>query len=91
MIFIPPVNIFVFYALNGYLMGREYFELVAQRRMDPIRVQYLRKSFSGRVFLAGVVIAVITTIPIINLVAPVIGAAAMAYLFEDWRSRVETA
>ena len=29
-----PVSPFVFYALNGYLMGREYFELVALRRVN---------------------------------------------------------
>ena len=91
LIFIPPVNFFVFYALNGYLIGREFFELVAHRRMDPVQAQYLRRSFSGHVFLAGAVIAVMMTIPIFNLVAPVIGAAAMVFLFENWRNRVETA
>ena len=91
MIFVPPVNFFVFYALNGYLIGREFFELVAHRRMDPVQAQYLRRSFSGQVFLAGAVIAVMMTIPIFNLVAPVIGAAAMVFLFEKWRNRVETA
>ena len=28
LIFIPPINFFVFLLLNGYLLGREYFELV---------------------------------------------------------------
>ena len=37
--FIGPLNLFVFYALNGYLLGREYFELVAHRRL--IRVLHL--------------------------------------------------
>ena len=31
---IPGVNIFVFIALNGYLVSVEYFEMIAVRRID---------------------------------------------------------
>jgi CysZ protein len=27
---LPGINLFLFLALNGYLLGREYFEVVAQ-------------------------------------------------------------
>src|SRR5690242_18383555 len=34
-VLLPGVNFFVFLGLNGYLLGREYFEVVALRRLDP--------------------------------------------------------
>jgi uncharacterized protein involved in cysteine biosynthesis len=35
LIFLPPLNLFLFYGVNGYLFGREYFEIVALRRQTP--------------------------------------------------------
>lgn len=84
---IPPLFPFVFYGVNGYLLGREYFEVVAHRRLGGSEARSLRKSRSKRVFLAGVVIALLLTIPVVNLLAPVIGTAAMVHLVEGWRSR----
>jgi uncharacterized protein involved in cysteine biosynthesis len=39
-------------------------------------------------FLAGLVTAFLLTVPFVNLVAPIIGTAAMVHLFEAWRARV---
>ena len=89
-IFLPPLNIFVFYGLNGYLLGREFYELVALRRFDQRQVQVLRRAHGGRSFLAGVVIAFLLTVPFVNLIAPVIATAFMVHLFEAWR-RAEAA
>src|SRR3546814_19848101 len=36
LIWIPPLKLLLFYLLNGYLLGREYFEMVAVRRLDQI-------------------------------------------------------
>jgi uncharacterized protein involved in cysteine biosynthesis len=89
-IFLPPLNIFVFYGLNGYLLGREFYELVALRRFDRRQVQVLRRAHGGRSFLAGIVIAFLLTVPFVNLIAPVIATAFMLHLFEAWR-RAEAA
>ena len=83
---IPVINLFVFYALNGYLLGREYFELVALRRLSPQDVWLLRKVNGFRVFMAGVVLAFLLTVPVVNLLAPIIGTAAMVHLFQAWRT-----
>jgi len=80
-----PVFPFVFYAVNGYLLSREYFELVALRRMSPVEVSDMRRVYRGRLFVTGVVIAFFMTLPIINLVTPVIATAAMVHLFQSWR------
>ena len=87
--FIGPLNLFVFYALNGYLLGREYFELVAHRRYDPLQAIHLRSTFKGQMFLAGVVIAFLMTIPVVNLVAPMVATAALVHLVHTWQSRLD--
>jgi CysZ protein len=78
----PGINFFVFLGLNGYLFGREYFEVVAWRRLEPVAVRGLRRRFSGRVFLGGVAIAGLFAVPLVNLAAPVIAIAFMLHLFE---------
>jgi CysZ protein len=79
---LPGLNIVVFLALNGYLFGREYFELVAFRRLDPHAAKELRHRFAGRIFSGGVIIAGMFAAPFINFVAPVIAVAFMVHVFE---------
>jgi CysZ protein len=86
--FLPIINLMVFYALNGYLLGREYFELVALRRLDESSTRALRKAYQGSIFLSGVMIAVLMSVPLANLAAPVIATAFMVHLFESLRRRV---
>jgi len=87
LLLVPPVNVIVFYGVNGYLLGREYFEVVAVRRLDRARVKALRRAHRGRVIAAGVVIAVLMTLPGVNLLAPVIAAAFMVHVVERIRRR----
>ncbi len=83
--FIPGVNLFLYYSLNGYLLGREYYELVAVRRLSRDSVRLLRSEESLRLFVAGVIIAFISVLPIVNLFAPVVATAFMVHLFEQLR------
>ncbi len=77
------MNVFVFYGLNGYLLGREYYELVALRHLDRAAAASLRRANRGRLFLAGIVIAVALTVPVVNIVAPLVAAAFMVHVFKD--------
>jgi CysZ protein len=70
----------VFWAVNGYLLGREYFELVAMRHHGRQEARDMRKQNGGRVFLSGCIVAVLFTAPVLNLAALVIGVAAMVHL-----------
>lgn len=85
---LPIINVFVFYALNGYLLGREYFELVALRRLDEASARALRRAYQGSIFLSGALIAFLMTVPLVNLAAPVVATAFMVHLFESLRRRV---
>lgn len=86
---LPGANLVVFLALNGYLLGREYFETVAQRRLGVAQARALRRSARGRVWAAGAVIAALSAVPLLNLIAPVIGVAFMTHLLADprWPNR----
>ncbi len=80
--FIPGMNLVLFLALNGYLLGREYFEVVALRRLDAKAAKATRNRFGGPVFVGGVVIAGTFALPVVNLIAPVVATAFMVHLFE---------
>ena len=80
-----PLAPFVFYAVNGYLLGREYFTVVAERRMPPREAAALRRRHSGQVLAGGIAMAVPLSIPILNLVVPVLGVAAATHLFHRLR------
>lgn len=82
---VPILNVVVFYVLNGYLLGREYYEMVAPRRLEPPQASRLWRERRGWAFGAGVLIAIASTLPMVNLAAPVAGVAAMTHLVEDWR------
>lgn len=82
---VPPLFPFVFLTVNGYLLSREYFELVAHRRVGAEEARALRKAHRTHLFASGVVIALLFTVPGVNLLAPVVATAAMVHLFEAWR------
>lgn len=85
--FVPLLNVFVFYGLNGYLLGREYFELVAYRRLDSAAVRALWRRYRGRLCLAGVAITFLVSIPFIGWAMPTIAVAASLHQFESLRRR----
>lgn len=82
LIFIPPMNVVLFYLVNGYLVSREYFELVALRRLDPGPASRLRRGNRGRLQVAGMLLVLLMTIPLVNLLTPVIAAAFMLHVFQ---------
>ncbi|MBM3512744.1 MAG: hypothetical protein FJX59_03410 [Alphaproteobacteria bacterium] len=81
LLLFPPLNLIVFAAINGRLIGRDYFETVALRHLSPAAVKELRSRHGGTLWLAGSITAGLLTIPLLNLVMPVVGGAAMVHLF----------
>jgi uncharacterized protein involved in cysteine biosynthesis len=71
----------LFWGVNGFLLGREYFALVALRRLPPEAMRALRQQNRGRIWLAGTLMAAPLSVPVLNLVIPVLGVATFTHLF----------
>jgi len=76
-------------AVNGYLLAREYFDIVALRRLDPDSARILFRSHLIRLWIAGMIIAVLFSIPLVNLLAPVLATSFMLHLFQSLRYQTE--
>ena len=80
LLFIPGVNLIAFFLVNGYLLGREFFEFAAMRFRTPAEARLFRSKHSSTVFLAGLLIAGFLAIPIVNLLTPLFAAGLMVHL-----------
>lgn len=80
LLLVPGINLIAFFAVNGYLLGREYFEFAALRHHDTQKVRRLRAQHSSTIILGGMMIAGFLAIPIVNLMTPLFGAAFMVHL-----------
>ena len=81
----PPIYLMLGWAVNGYLLGREYLELVGLRRMNPSKLRSYRFNNRGRTFMSGLILAVIASIPVANLILPLLGTAMMVHVLEGTR------
>lgn len=79
----PPFSPFIFWGLNGFLLGREYFQLVAMRRVGRAEAKKLRKKHMGTIWLAGTLMAMPLVVPLLNLVIPILGAATFTHLYHQ--------
>jgi len=80
LLLVPGVNLVVFYVANGYLLGREYFQLAAMRYRSEDEAALVRRHHSVAIFFAGLIIAVVVSIPILNLITPVFATIFMVRL-----------
>lgn len=76
-----PLAVPAFYLANGYLLGREYFTLVAARRLSWPALRQLRRRHGLQIWMAGVLMAIPLTIPLLNLLIPVLGTATFTHLY----------
>ena len=79
--FAQVIHPFFYFTINGVLLGREFFEIVAPRRMDFKAVRQLRRKHRIKLFVSGVVIALLFTVPLVNLIAPIVATAFMVHIF----------
>jgi CysZ protein len=80
LLLIPGINIAAFFLVNGYLLGREFFEFAAMRFRSEPEAKALRRQHAGTVFLAGLVIAGFLAVPLLNLLTPLFAASMMVHL-----------
>lgn len=75
-----------FAIVNGWLLGRDLGEMVAVRHMPREAVGAWLATTCTRRFLLGLVVTGLFVVPVVNLFAPILGAAMAAHLFHaGWR------
>lgn len=87
---LPFLSVPIFYALNGFLLGREYFTLAAMRREGRVGAKHMRTIHRTEIWMAGVLMAVPLTVPILNLFIPILGAATFTHLYHRLAARDAT-
>jgi CysZ protein len=79
-ILLAGFGVLILFVANSYLLGRNFFELAAMRFYPPWEAKALRRRNAGYVFIAGMVIALFVSIPILNLATPVFAMAFMVHI-----------
>lgn len=86
---IGPVLLFI--AVNGVAFGRDLGEMVAVRHLDrPERQAWLGETRGDRA-LMGAIVTGVFLLPLINLLAPVLGAAMATHRLHGTRDRAGAA
>ncbi len=78
---VAPLAPFVFWIVNGFLLGREYFQLVALRRVGRAEAKALRDKHFATIWLTGTAMAVPLSVPVLNLLVPIAGVAVFTHQF----------
>lgn len=86
-VFFAPAALFIFWGLNGFLLGREYFMLAAMRRVGRAEAKELRSRNVGTIWLAGTLMAIPLSVPLVNLLIPILGAATFTHVFHMLEER----
>ncbi len=80
-IIFSPLAPIIFWAMNGFLLGREYFTLAAMRRLGREGARQLRSKHSATIWIAGILMAVPLSVPLVNLLIPILGAATFTHIY----------
>jgi uncharacterized protein involved in cysteine biosynthesis len=76
----PPFGAVLLWAISTVALGHGLFEGVAQRRMSVTEARALRRRREGAVLGLGAALAGLSLVPVVNLLVPVFGTAAMTHL-----------
>jgi hypothetical protein len=77
---LPIANIFIFVFVNAYLVGREYCGNFLIQFFDQSDVKRNLMLLDGKIYFIGLFVVFLYTIPILNLVAPIIGNIFTSHL-----------
>ena len=86
-LFIPGVGLVLAWIIGGYAIGRSLFAAVAMRRMPRTAAEALYRRARPVILAQGCILALAGYVPILNLLIPIIGTAAMVHVLDrSWRS-----
>ena len=80
LLLVPGVNLVAFFLVNGYLLGREFFEFAAMRHRSPAQARLFRAKHASSVLIAGLLVAAFLAVPVVNLLTPLFAAGLMVHL-----------
>lgn len=84
------IGFFLSIALNSYLLGREFFESAAGYHMGKPQAREMGRRHRRLVYSSGLVLTLLTLVPVINLFVPIIAVVWMVHVFHYLAAR-ETA
>jgi CysZ protein len=87
LLFVAGLGLVVMFLANAYLLSHEYFLLAAMRFRTPAEAKAMRRAFRTPIFLAGLLIAVFVSIPIVNLATPLFAMAMMVHMHKRLSQR----
>ena len=76
------IGALILITINAYLLSRQYFEMAAMRFMDTADAKQFRKDNGLTVFVAGYLPAVMSLVPLINLIVPLFATSYFVHLFK---------
>ncbi len=77
------IGFIVSIALNSYLLGREFFESAAGYHMGKPEAKYFGQQNKTAVYSGGLVITLMTLVPILNLFVPIIAIVWMVHVYHS--------
>lgn len=77
-----------FFLVNALLLGRDLGDMVASRHLDDAAIRGWRGATRRRQFALGLVGTGLFVVPLLNLLAPVVGAAMATHLFHASRGKI---
>ncbi len=79
---IPGLGLLLAWAVTAYAIGRGFFIAVAMRRMSRDQAEWIYRRNRSAVFGQGAILALLTWIPFVNLLIPVLGIASMVHVLD---------
>ncbi len=86
---LPGIGFILGWLIAAYAIGRGLFVAVAMRRMDMVASRALYRRVRPAVLGVGGIIALMAYLPLVNLLIPVIGVAAMVHLLDSAMGRIQ--
>lgn len=76
--------------LNSYLLGREFFESAAGYHLGKADARQLGRRNRKMVYGSGLLITLVSLVPVLNLFAPIIAIVWMVHLYHNLPERPKT-
>jgi len=80
---LPGAGLILAWIIGGYAIGRGLFAAVAMRRMPRAAAAALYRRARPAVLMQGCILALACYVPVLNLLIPVVGTAAMVHVLDQ--------